>query len=353
MNTRGNVRPSRTPSGRRAADQGWHEEDSRRPASRHRASDRAAVGQADRFVPLDLAESASARLGWPLDVIEDAGYVPHIERDRRVRACAGRRSRPGIGRRRARSRIACSRRGDSPTSRRASARGRPPSGTCAGVAARRCSGPTGVSSTSCVRHGMSRRTASVTTGSGWRASASHTEGLLIQESSAPTDEFRVADESCPRTPDRATSTGVPRMPRSPHRQPADRRSPTSFAFYSEALGFDAVGELADSTDCPSRCNSRSTTACASCCDPHQGLRLGHRRPRGGRARAERVHAAACASRPMPASTAWSSVRARQAARSSRRPDSSRGYTGAFADPDGHVGWSTSQTFPASTSPRRR
>lgn len=34
----------------------------------------------DRFVPLDLAEEASARLDWPLHVIDEAGHVPHIER---------------------------------------------------------------------------------------------------------------------------------------------------------------------------------------------------------------------------------------------------------------------------------
>ena len=33
----------------------------------------------DRFVPLGLAEAASARLGWPLEVIDDAGHVPHLE----------------------------------------------------------------------------------------------------------------------------------------------------------------------------------------------------------------------------------------------------------------------------------
>lgn len=37
-------------------------------------------GRHDRFVPLGLAEWASARLGWPLHVIEEAGHVPHIER---------------------------------------------------------------------------------------------------------------------------------------------------------------------------------------------------------------------------------------------------------------------------------
>jgi pimeloyl-ACP methyl ester carboxylesterase len=37
-------------------------------------------GSHDRFVPLDLAKGASARLGWPLHVIGDTGHVPHIER---------------------------------------------------------------------------------------------------------------------------------------------------------------------------------------------------------------------------------------------------------------------------------
>jgi pimeloyl-ACP methyl ester carboxylesterase len=37
-------------------------------------------GRHDRFVPLDIAEGASARLGWPLHVIDEAGHVPHIER---------------------------------------------------------------------------------------------------------------------------------------------------------------------------------------------------------------------------------------------------------------------------------
>jgi len=36
-------------------------------------------GAQDRFVPVDLAKAASARLGWPLQVIDDAGHVPHIE----------------------------------------------------------------------------------------------------------------------------------------------------------------------------------------------------------------------------------------------------------------------------------
>jgi len=37
-------------------------------------------GRHDRMAPLGLAEGASARLGWPLDVIDDAGHAPHIER---------------------------------------------------------------------------------------------------------------------------------------------------------------------------------------------------------------------------------------------------------------------------------
>jgi 2-hydroxymuconate-semialdehyde hydrolase len=37
-------------------------------------------GSHDRFVPLSVAEWASARLGWPLTVIEGTGHVPHIER---------------------------------------------------------------------------------------------------------------------------------------------------------------------------------------------------------------------------------------------------------------------------------
>lgn len=34
----------------------------------------------DRFVPLSVAQWASAQLGWPLRVIGEAGHVPHIER---------------------------------------------------------------------------------------------------------------------------------------------------------------------------------------------------------------------------------------------------------------------------------
>jgi 2-hydroxymuconate-semialdehyde hydrolase len=37
-------------------------------------------GSHDRFVPLSVAQWASARLDWPLRVIDEAGHVPHIER---------------------------------------------------------------------------------------------------------------------------------------------------------------------------------------------------------------------------------------------------------------------------------
>jgi pimeloyl-ACP methyl ester carboxylesterase len=43
---------------------------------RIRGPDRAAGGKHDRFVPLGLAEAASARLGWPLHVIDDAHHAP-------------------------------------------------------------------------------------------------------------------------------------------------------------------------------------------------------------------------------------------------------------------------------------
>ena len=36
-------------------------------------------GDQDRMTPLSLAEGTSARLGWPLHVVHDAGHVPHIE----------------------------------------------------------------------------------------------------------------------------------------------------------------------------------------------------------------------------------------------------------------------------------
>jgi 2-hydroxymuconate-semialdehyde hydrolase len=47
-------------------------------------------GEGDRMVPRTLADQASARLGWPLHVIEGAGHVPHIERPEQFqRALAG------------------------------------------------------------------------------------------------------------------------------------------------------------------------------------------------------------------------------------------------------------------------
>ncbi|MEP6527289.1 MAG: alpha/beta hydrolase [Nocardioidaceae bacterium] len=37
-------------------------------------------GRHDRFVSLQVGESASDRFGWPLHVVEETGHVPHIER---------------------------------------------------------------------------------------------------------------------------------------------------------------------------------------------------------------------------------------------------------------------------------
>jgi 2-hydroxymuconate-semialdehyde hydrolase len=36
-------------------------------------------GRHDRMVPLGLGEKTSSRLNWPLQVIDDAGHVPHME----------------------------------------------------------------------------------------------------------------------------------------------------------------------------------------------------------------------------------------------------------------------------------
>jgi pimeloyl-ACP methyl ester carboxylesterase len=36
-------------------------------------------GSRDRMVPLPIAQAASARFGWPLQVIDDAGHLPHVE----------------------------------------------------------------------------------------------------------------------------------------------------------------------------------------------------------------------------------------------------------------------------------
>jgi pimeloyl-ACP methyl ester carboxylesterase len=47
-------------------------------------------GQYDRMVSLSLAQAASARHGWPLSVIDNAGHVPHMEQPEAfVRALAG------------------------------------------------------------------------------------------------------------------------------------------------------------------------------------------------------------------------------------------------------------------------
>jgi len=36
-------------------------------------------GSRDWLVPLPIAQAASARFGWPLQVIDDAGHLPHVE----------------------------------------------------------------------------------------------------------------------------------------------------------------------------------------------------------------------------------------------------------------------------------
>jgi len=36
-------------------------------------------GRRDRMVPLRIAELASSKFGWPLEVVDDVGHVPHIE----------------------------------------------------------------------------------------------------------------------------------------------------------------------------------------------------------------------------------------------------------------------------------
>lgn len=36
-------------------------------------------GRHDRVAPLSVGQSASTKFGWPLQVIDDAGHVPHIE----------------------------------------------------------------------------------------------------------------------------------------------------------------------------------------------------------------------------------------------------------------------------------
>jgi pimeloyl-ACP methyl ester carboxylesterase len=53
-------------------------------------------GREDRMVPLAVAEGTRSRLGWPLDVIEGAAHVPHLERPEAFLAClAEGRRRPG------------------------------------------------------------------------------------------------------------------------------------------------------------------------------------------------------------------------------------------------------------------
>jgi 2-hydroxymuconate-semialdehyde hydrolase len=54
-------------------------------------------GRHDRMAPLDLAEAASARTGWPLHLIDDAGHVPFVEQpDAFLEVLADVESRIGI-----------------------------------------------------------------------------------------------------------------------------------------------------------------------------------------------------------------------------------------------------------------
>jgi pimeloyl-ACP methyl ester carboxylesterase len=49
-------------------------------------------GRHDRFVPLRLAEAASARLGFPLRVVDGAGHAAHLDRPRAVMEALVRRA---------------------------------------------------------------------------------------------------------------------------------------------------------------------------------------------------------------------------------------------------------------------
>ena len=131
---------------------------------------------------------------------------------------------------------------------------------------------------------------------------------------------------------------------------ADRR--TSFAFYGEGLGFDAIGELADD----------------GVPEPLQfalndGLRLmlipttGFGWVIGGREVARRGQSECIVSLRVETDTDVDGLvgRARQAGGGvvTQPGQQPWGYAGAFADPDGHLWMVTSQTFPASTTEARR
>jgi pimeloyl-ACP methyl ester carboxylesterase len=47
-------------------------------------------GRGDRMTPLSVASPAVERLGWPLQVVDDAAHVPHLEQPERFLGCLGR-----------------------------------------------------------------------------------------------------------------------------------------------------------------------------------------------------------------------------------------------------------------------
>ena len=131
---------------------------------------------------------------------------------------------------------------------------------------------------------------------------------------------------------------------------ADRR--TSFAFYSEGLGFDAVGEPADD-GLPEPLQFALNDGLRLMLIPTKGFGwvIGDREV-AGRGQSECMLSLRVET---DAGVDGLVELARQAGGEVVTPGGQQpwGYTGAFADPDGHVWMVTSQTFPASTSPRRR
>jgi uncharacterized protein len=123
---------------------------------------------------------------------------------------------------------------------------------------------------------------------------------------------------------------------------ADRR--TSFAFYGEGLGFDAIGEVADD-GVPEPLQFVLNDGVRLMLIPTVGFGwvVGGREV-AGRGQSECVFTLQAATE---ADVDGLVERAQQAGgevvtRPGRQP---WGYAGAFADPDGHVWMVTSQTFP--------
>lgn len=123
---------------------------------------------------------------------------------------------------------------------------------------------------------------------------------------------------------------------------ADRR--TSFAFYGEGLGFDTIGEPVDD-GVPEPVQFALNDGVRLMLIPPGGFGW----VVGGREVAGRTRTSACSScvwRPRPVFMSCSSMRIRQAPRSSRNLGSNPwGCAGTFADPDGHVWTVTSDSFP--------